>query len=413
MPSARRLGDIALILTCEKCETRFRLDESRLPAKGARVRCSRCKHAFLVKPPGATPSDAIDALAAEAARTGKPSQPNVAWDLDEKADPGSTVQRAAAAPIAAASSETGDDESDWRFEDEMPELGDSGASLDLPNGEAPAAEPDPNESSFAQLGDPESWDLLSTTSSDIQPTSRTLIGGLQAAPIRGPDRPDPVVVPLPEPVSQTPVRREEPPAISEPVVVPMVEPTRGMRVAGFAATALLSLLALAGGLRAPTSGATTARHAALGRLTVDGAAARLVDNAWAGPVWVVSGQIRNATSEPQRIEAAVAVVLLDRSGAPLDGAVALAQPSLGPAALRGEDPIALRDRATASAAALASRAIEPGASVAFDAVFPTASRAAVRFAVESRPLPLTPAPEAAAPRLPAPALPLEAPSPTS
>ena len=41
-----------MVIVCEKCDTRFQLDDSRVPAKGARVRCSRCKHAFFVKHPG-------------------------------------------------------------------------------------------------------------------------------------------------------------------------------------------------------------------------------------------------------------------------------------------------------------------------------------------------------------------------
>ncbi len=39
-----------MIITCEQCETRFQLDDEQVPAKGAKVRCSRCRHAFFVKP---------------------------------------------------------------------------------------------------------------------------------------------------------------------------------------------------------------------------------------------------------------------------------------------------------------------------------------------------------------------------
>lgn len=40
-----------MIITCEKCATRFRLDTSLLQAEGSRVRCSLCKHVFTVSPP--------------------------------------------------------------------------------------------------------------------------------------------------------------------------------------------------------------------------------------------------------------------------------------------------------------------------------------------------------------------------
>ena len=58
-----------MIITCEKCETRFKLDDARISADGVKVRCSRCKHAFRVAPlqaPGASDADVADALAREA-----------------------------------------------------------------------------------------------------------------------------------------------------------------------------------------------------------------------------------------------------------------------------------------------------------------------------------------------------------
>jgi len=37
-----------MIIQCEKCRTRFKLDDSRVTAAGIRVRCSRCSHTFVV-----------------------------------------------------------------------------------------------------------------------------------------------------------------------------------------------------------------------------------------------------------------------------------------------------------------------------------------------------------------------------
>src|SRR5690606_38249213 len=146
---------------CERCETRFKLDESRIPARGARVRCSRCKHAFFVTPPGATPEALVHEVAAEAARAGeraKPPEPS--WDLED--GPDATLARTRSAPAATASDPA--DDTDWRFEDDVPGLdaGAPGASLDASAAQtAPSlALPDRNESSFADLGDPETWDLL-------------------------------------------------------------------------------------------------------------------------------------------------------------------------------------------------------------------------------------------------------------
>ncbi|MFZ2949892.1 MAG: zinc-ribbon domain-containing protein, partial [Desulfuromonadaceae bacterium] len=38
-----------MIIQCEKCQTRFRLDDSRVTAKGVKVRCTKCKHVFTVR----------------------------------------------------------------------------------------------------------------------------------------------------------------------------------------------------------------------------------------------------------------------------------------------------------------------------------------------------------------------------
>ena len=38
-----------MIIQCEQCKTRFKLDESRVKETGVRVRCSKCKHTFIVK----------------------------------------------------------------------------------------------------------------------------------------------------------------------------------------------------------------------------------------------------------------------------------------------------------------------------------------------------------------------------
>ncbi len=38
-----------MIIQCEKCQTRFRLDDSRFTTKGVKVRCSKCKHVFTVR----------------------------------------------------------------------------------------------------------------------------------------------------------------------------------------------------------------------------------------------------------------------------------------------------------------------------------------------------------------------------
>lgn len=40
-----------MIVTCASCLTKFNLEDSRISARGAKVRCSRCKHVFYIPPP--------------------------------------------------------------------------------------------------------------------------------------------------------------------------------------------------------------------------------------------------------------------------------------------------------------------------------------------------------------------------
>lgn len=49
-----------MIVTCASCLTKFNLDESRIPAKGAKVRCSRCQYVFFIVPPGESKEEAVE-----------------------------------------------------------------------------------------------------------------------------------------------------------------------------------------------------------------------------------------------------------------------------------------------------------------------------------------------------------------
>ncbi len=49
-----------MIVTCASCLTKFNLDDSRIQAKGVKVRCSRCKHVFYVVPPPETKEEIIE-----------------------------------------------------------------------------------------------------------------------------------------------------------------------------------------------------------------------------------------------------------------------------------------------------------------------------------------------------------------
>lgn len=40
-----------MIIQCEKCSTKFRLDDSRITGNGVKVRCTKCQNVFIVTPP--------------------------------------------------------------------------------------------------------------------------------------------------------------------------------------------------------------------------------------------------------------------------------------------------------------------------------------------------------------------------
>jgi predicted Zn finger-like uncharacterized protein len=113
-----------VIVTCERCATQFQLDDSRVPARGVRVRCSRCKAAFRVVPPGQRAADEIAELSR---RAREDSQEEITQDLDGDSRSRSGSRRAegasAKAAAAAAHGSTGSgldtEESDWKFNEDV------------------------------------------------------------------------------------------------------------------------------------------------------------------------------------------------------------------------------------------------------------------------------------------------------
>lgn len=399
-----------MIVRCERCETRFKLDESRIPVRGARVRCSRCKHAFFVTPPGAAKADVVHEVAAEAARTAAETTraPEPSWDLEE--GPEATLARRK--PTVAAAGAEGDaaDDTDWRFEDDVPGLdpGATRSSFDLSGAQtAPSlARPDPNEDSLAELGDPETWDLLagdapaadlgapapSPSFAEPEP-EQTLSAPAPAAAVA----PAPVAVaadaiaevvdepaptPAPRPRVAPPATRTAfaPPAIVMPRHIPAAPRHPSMTTgAGWAGLAAL-VVAIAWGALLPAAPALRATSLApVAGFEIVEARARLVENAAAGPMLVISGRLRNPGPSARPLGASLAVQLLDADGAPLGGRVAPAGPELPEARVREDAPEQLAAAQQAEAAAFAREPVAAGAELAFSALFAPAPAGADGF----------------------------------
>lgn len=46
-----------MIIQCEQCRTKFKLDDTKVTERGAKVRCAKCRHVFTVRRPGAVASE--------------------------------------------------------------------------------------------------------------------------------------------------------------------------------------------------------------------------------------------------------------------------------------------------------------------------------------------------------------------
>jgi predicted Zn finger-like uncharacterized protein len=380
-----------VIVACEQCSTRFRLDESRIPAGGARVRCSRCKHAFfLVR--ADTEGDLLDELVSEAA-TQQYSVPRVTEDLEsaaalEPAEPAAASGFHIGEPDAVPGPE--EEESDWEFSEEP------AAATEADDTEAPETAPsfleEDSSDSLAALGNPDSWDFVGEEEPNGEEPQAACF---EAAP------PEAESAPAAEPEAGVAPRAREriAPAAAE---VPTQSEVQGsaetvprrrfplLPVMGWSATVALVLVALQGiFLPIPTRDPAPPKVLEAGALVSEGLEARFVENAFAGPVFVVSGRLRNPEGAPRAADAALRVVLLGQDGTALPGAEVVLGPALEEPVLREEPPEDLRRRLEAGATHLSREVLGPGESLRFDAVFAEVPVEASRVGVTA--LPLAPA----------------------
>ena len=394
-----------MTVTCEQCATQFHLDDAKVPPGGARVRCSRCKHAFFIEPPGEAPElGSADRAAQDALDAEAPPAPEPTEDL--------------AGPDSEAGSdfEDSDDptnESDWEF-NQGPIGGDlSGehepaathdaarAAIDDLLGSRPApraaagrsqpqavAGPDFGADE-EDLGNPESWDLLADDPPSASEAGESLGPGGAGAQARR----DPAVAARMGALAPR-VAEWTPP--SEPSVV-LAWIARMAHGIGWSATSILfamvAIVTLAPAIapdEEPEFGAQP-----LAGLEVQGISGRWVENAIASDLFVVSGRVVNPTAAPAALGTRFGVRLLDENGARLPGESAAAGPVILEWELREADPAGLRARQAVGGLALAGEVIQPGQSLAFEAVVGDVPMAASRFVLE----PLAPgkgAPPAAA-----------------
>ncbi len=109
-----------MVISCPECSTRFRVDEGKIPAHGAKIRCARCKHIFVVTPPAPKPEASVEALF---------QPPSTQLPEAEQLVPVDEPVPAAAEPASVEEYVAKDD--DFGFDDiDTPEIG-SGANDEL------------------------------------------------------------------------------------------------------------------------------------------------------------------------------------------------------------------------------------------------------------------------------------------
>lgn len=383
-----------VIIECESCHTRFRLDDARIPASGAKVRCSRCKTAFLVKRPGATRDQLVEEVVAEVTGSGGSAAPSATEDLFDTSGGGANGIGGTANP---REDEASSDEN-WEFDEAPPPNATAAAprrTAAAPKA-SPAASVDADEDedeSFDTLGSPEGWDLVGGAAQKLAAEARfdaTVETPPEPAPVRAP-RP-----PTPAPRPERSVERALAAAAFEASVAEQTPPEApgwlgaarragqfGIDSAVWIASIALCLagLALALAPRAPGDAPSAgALSAAFGDQRIEVTVHR-VESAVGGTLAVVRGQLPAALAvrAPLRLRAS----WVDAQGAAIPGASAIVGPPAPREALREESTARLQSSAEAKAHALAANG-------PFEAVFAELPVGAVGISLTQERVPTPP-----------------------
>jgi predicted Zn finger-like uncharacterized protein len=209
-----------VIVTCERCATQFQLDDSRVPARGVRVRCSRCKYAFRVVPAGQRAADEAAALARRAREDGGEA---ITQDMAEDSA-GDSLSRAgvrrrpAPAPTPSTSEDDDDavldEESDWKFNEDVSGERDPRGQSGVGRERKPEPPEAPPPTRSGRLGD-DWFHGGSDAPLELDDRPRHTPGSGPAEPAREAAPPEPEPEPQPEPVpvpQPMPQLRAEPPA---------------------------------------------------------------------------------------------------------------------------------------------------------------------------------------------------------
>jgi len=411
-----------VIVTCGQCDTQFRLGDGKVGPKGLRVRCSLCKHSFFVPPPAvASREERFEQLAREALESDlRAPEPNADLASELPASEEATAPDLGRPGRGLGPGAGGfDDDGDWKFNEEGPSEDDTQplglfaaaapggplapAGSRLSPGEEPGRPPlsgrFEEHASREELGSPESWDLLGSNAAD------SLASRAPLAP-QGPAAGSPQAAGLASAELGASLREAAQALAEAPAGLLSGRLPRAAVALGWVLAAALFGAGLAGGLLPGSSPLAGTGVQEVGGLEARVARARFVENAVAGPLYVVSGELRNPGAAALQPGDRLGVRLVDAQGRDLPVPAAPLGPPKTEPELREWQPERLVREQAEGALRLAQVPLRPGQRWLFDAVLSEVPAPAAGFRFElardgarARPaaLPAAPSPEEAGP----------------
>ena len=379
-----------MIVECSNCQTRFRLDESRVPLSGIRVRCSRCKRTFFLQHPSASEAQVTHDVVAQAVAAAAPESTQ---DLSHE-------------PLVASSPGPSEpEEEEWEFNrdppGEEPRESSHGVLTDPHAGEEVDAQGgigfggDEDASDFGEASDfsAPADNVESVMQEDAAPVSIEDVGEPEDWDFFS-DESLESVSPL-EPL-------DDAMSVAEAAVVPRMTHSgsgfaavpsdsrswlRGLRgpgrMLGWVVTVALCGLGIGRGIfPVAPAGSTTATVVRLGDLEAREIRAVWLETARSTRLYVLHGRLLNGSARVLRAGDGTQVALLSSHGARLEIPAARAGVPLSEEQLRMLSADALAEAARGAAAQLAGTPLEPGQAVGFQAFFDDVPDEATSFLVE-------------------------------
>jgi predicted Zn finger-like uncharacterized protein len=428
-----------VFVSCDSCFAEYELDDAKIPASGARLRCTNCDHSFVIAPPEASDLQSADDLAHGALSTEVPDEAGSDPERESALEEDFVLGGEGESDASPEEDFEPDGESDWEFNEveiSEPEVGGEVSESDFDRdrewvdlssaeevvddllGPAGATDADPAAAVDNLLGEVDTADLqLGESSGDLASGSEYPSEGLDLGDADAFDRSggdlaadggdslddlsdwdlfdqpaetDASAVSAGAgnlPVSAARVGARVEPRVKIAVAMADNSPTsvrwtdRIVEVVGWGAVLSMLIVALVGGLASNSVDARAPAGSWSGAgFEADQIVGRWVDNAVAGSIYVVSGRVRGAPGSDRASRKALGIRLFDTAGREIDRAPIPLAPAVPERILRESSPAeldAFQTRRAGRIAAVGERW------VSFEAVLTDLPRFADRFELQA------------------------------